>query len=295
MKLAIFIPAHNEEKSIASVVLLSKKHGKVFVIDDGSGDNTAKLAKEAGATVIAHRKRRGYGAAIRTGLLRAKKMNADAFVFIDGDFQHDPLQIPLVAKPVADGKADLCIGSRFLGSFVKPPAYRREGVMVINKLAGVQAGEKNVDYQCGFRAFSKKAATKIRPVDDGYGAGAEIVVRAQQQGLRIAQVPVSVRYYEDGGGSAIARGAGLAGDLLCKIARAKPLVFFLGAGFLLLVSSVMLGLFVVNTFYATGELPIGSAFLTVFTGIAGLVLALIGINLYTLGALLERKHKREHP
>jgi len=141
-KLAIFIPAHNEERSIGSVVALAKKYGPVYVVDDGSTDATAEVARASGANVIARQKNGGYGAAVRAAFEAAKKIDAGAFVFLDGDFQHDPDEIPCVAAPVLSGSFDVCVGSRFLGKTISPPAGRREAVAVMNNLSGVASGKK---------------------------------------------------------------------------------------------------------------------------------------------------------
>lgn len=291
-RLVIFIPAYNEEKTIGSVVGLAAKHGKVFVIDDGSGDRTAAIAKGSGAAVISHSRNRGYGAALRTAFRLAKKTDAGAYVFLDGDFQHDPEEIPRVAAPVLSGNVDVALGSRFLGSFVNPPPGRREGVRLLNEIAGLQAGNRAMDFQCGFRAFSKKAVSMLGVYDDGYDACSEVMVSALAKGLRIAEVPVSVRYH-DGGGIAVWQGAGLLGRMLHAIFSRKPLLFFAGSGAVLMLLSGVLGYFVLDTFYAKKVLATGSAFLTVFFGIAGLVLILIGINLYTLEAILRKKERGE--
>jgi len=287
-KLAIFIPAHNEERSIGSVVVLAKKYGAVYVVDDGSQDKTTSIARAAGAKIISRGKNGGYGAALKTAFEAAKKISADAFVFLDGDFQHDPGEIPRVAAPVLSGSADVCVGSRFLGKTVSSPVGRREAAAVMNNLSGVASGKK-LDFECGFRAFSKKAVGKIAFKQDGYEACSEIVMAALEAGLIVVQVPVTIKYYEGTGKSAIAHGAGLFAYLMSVAAKRKPLLFFAGTGLLMLVASALLGIFVVETFYSRGVLPTGSAFLTVFTGIVGLVLISIGINLYTLESVLERK------
>jgi glycosyltransferase involved in cell wall biosynthesis len=290
-RLAILVPAYNEERTVGSLALSAKKYSMVIVADDGSSDRTADVAKEAGAKVVRHDRNLGYGAALKTLVRAGLATNADVFVFIDADYQHDPEEIPKVAAPVLSGKADVCVGSRFLGKMVNQPAYRREGVRLLNGISKIQAGRKgNVDFQCGFRAFSRKALAEAKINEDGYGACAEIVESAIQNGARVAQVPVTIKYYGDATqGIGVARGAGLLGGLIEKIAKRKPLVFFGGVGALLLLASGALGIFVARTFYASGVLPFGSAFLTVFSGVAGLILILIGINLYTLEAILEKR------
>jgi glycosyltransferase involved in cell wall biosynthesis len=288
-KVAIFIPAFNEERSIGSAVLRAKKFGKVYVVDDGSDDATACVAADAGAQVISHGRNLGYGAALQTIWKSAKKPGAEIVVIMDGDYQHDPSDIPLLVAPIASGEADVCIGSRFLGKFVHPPPGRKQGVQLLNHLAGMHAqGKKTVDFQCGFRAFSMKAVKAIRFVAPDYSAGAEMLVSAIRHGLKVVEVPVNVRYYASKGIS-FGQGAGLLGYFVKQLAHRKPLVFFGGAAAALLAASAGFGIFVVNRFYTDGQLPVGSAFLTVFCGIAGLVMLLIGINLYTLEAILSKK------
>lgn len=288
-KLAIYIPAYNEERSIGSVVLQAKKYGRVIVVDDGSSDRTAQVATLAGAKVIARGKNGGYGAALQTILEEARKAPELVFVIMDGDYQHDPSDIPKISKPVLEGKADVAVGSRFSGKFVGQPAYRREGVALLNRMAAVGNGKTGVDFQCGFRAFSKKAAGRIRMAENGYAGAAEVLTSAIDAGLRIAPVPISVRYYGEAKQGALGQGAGLFAYFVESIAHQKPLLFFGLAGAALLLSSALLGIYVVDTFYSTKILPIGSALLTVFCGMGGLVMLLIGINLYTLNAILKKR------
>lgn len=288
-KLAIYIPAYNEERSIGSAVLRAKEYGSVIVVDDGSKDRTAKVAASAGARVIAHGKNLGYGAALRTVLESAQDSGADVFVIMDGDYQHDPSEIPLVAKPVISGKADVAVGSRFAGKFVGQPTYRKEGVAFLNGLARMENRKNSVDFQCGFRAFSRKAAGKMKVSENGYAGGTEMLSSAIRAGLKVVEVPVHVRYYREESGGALSQGAGLFAYLVQAIALRKPLFFFGLAGAGLILCSTLLGLWVVDTFYASGALPVGSALLTLFTGIGGLVMILIGINLYTLEAILKKR------
>jgi glycosyltransferase involved in cell wall biosynthesis len=291
-KTAIFIPAHNEENTIGAVVLLAKKHGRVFVIDDGSKDRTAKIAADAGAVVITREKNGGYGAALKTVLGAAKKVGAASSVILDGDMQHDPDEIPKISLPVLLGKADLAQGSRFKGKFVGAPLGRREGVAIINALYGLGRDGRKLDTQCGFRALSRKAVGTIRIGKDDYSAGEEIVTGALAHGLRICEVPVSVRYFNGRNGSPISQAAMLVRYAAAEIAKKRPLFYFGFSGVVMLVAAALSGLHVVETLYATRSLLVGTALVTVFFGIAGLVLLMAGVNLYMLDEIVRRIEQR---
>ena len=109
------IPAFNEEKTIARVVLEAQKYAdKVVVCDDGSSDMTAEIAERLGADVARHEQNLGYGAAIQSLFRRARELGADVLVTLDTDGQHDPREVPNVVKPILEGKANVVIGSRFV-------------------------------------------------------------------------------------------------------------------------------------------------------------------------------------
>jgi len=290
-RIAVFIPAYNEERSIVTVVLLSKKYGPVYVIDDGSSDRTANIAADAGAHVVMREKNGGYGAALATALEKAKGVGAAASVFLDGDFQHEPGDIPRVAKPVLLGKADVGLGTRFGsggGKFVGAPAGRKQGVALLNRLSGMKNGGRALDYQCGFRAFSRKALGRISIGESSYAGGAAMITSAQESGMRVEEVPLCVRYFEGGRMGALEQAAGLVRFTVSEIAKKKPIFYFGFTGIACMCASALLGAFVVEQTYAAKTVPVGSALLTVFLGIGGLVLVLIGINLYILNELSRR-------
>jgi len=121
----VVIPAYNEELVIGSLVLkASRQVEKVIVVDDGSPDNTAHVARLAGAEVIRLRENQGKSHALLAGLNRAREIGCAVAVTLDGDGQHKTREIPVVAQPVLDGKADLVIGSRFLGKTNSVPVHR---------------------------------------------------------------------------------------------------------------------------------------------------------------------------
>lgn len=189
MKVAC-IPAFNEEKTIGKVVVLAQKYvDQVLVCDDGSEDMTGDIAEKLGAKLIRHPRNMGKGEAFRSLFSAVRDMGADFMVTLDGDDQHEPTEIPQLIEPLSAGEADIVIGARFHGEN-DIPAHRMVGNKLLNAvtIAGVS------DTQSGFRAYNKKAIQSLRPTESGMGVDSEILMDASRQGLRIMEVPITVRY-----------------------------------------------------------------------------------------------------
>ena len=133
------LPAFNEEVSIASMVLLSRKYvDTVYVIDDASYNRPTEIAEKAGATVIRHPKNTGKGGALKTGFEAAIQGGADIIVTLDADGQHNPSEIPTLVNPIIAGEADLVNGSRYLkGNRKNTPVYRRVGQTILDRATNV--------------------------------------------------------------------------------------------------------------------------------------------------------------
>jgi len=190
------IPAYNEEKTIAEVVLKAGCHvGKVLVCDDGSKDRTQMIARKNGAHVVGHKQNMGYGATMQTIFVKARELGANILVVFDGDGQHDPDEIPELVKPVLDGRADIVIGSRFIkGAKRDIPFYRRIGILVITLLTRIFSGCLITDAQSGFRAYGRRALEELRLTEFGWGSSVEVFFRAHDIGLRIVEIPVKCDY-----------------------------------------------------------------------------------------------------
>lgn len=187
----IGIPAFNEEHTIARIVLEAQKFAdKVVVCDDGSTDYTAKIAESLRADVVRHEKNGGYGASIKSLFLRAHELNADVFVTLDADGQHEPNEIPIVIKPIVEGEADVVIGSRFVdkNGTAEMPLYRQLGAKLITKMVNGSAKNGVTDSQSGFRAYSHLAMDRLNFFEDGMGASVEILLKASKNDLRIVEV-----------------------------------------------------------------------------------------------------------
>ena len=192
------IPAYNEEKALADVIAKTLQHvDKVIVVNDGSIDKTAEVAIEAGAEVINHSTNLGKGEALKSGF---KVIGDDSIVVtIDGDGQHNPDEIPVLIKPIIEDDADFVNGSRYMnGPEENTPAYRRVGQKVLDMATNISAGIKVTDSQSGFRAFSPRAKGCFRFKGTGFGIESEMLVDAAEAGLKIVEVPITVRYDVDG-------------------------------------------------------------------------------------------------
>ncbi len=190
------IPAFNEEKRIAKVVAAAKGFvDGVLVVDDGSTDQTAAYAKEAGARVVRHAQNCGAGAATMTGIDAAHALGARAVVTLDADGQHDPKEIPLLLRPIEEGRADIVFANRF-GRKNVIPFVRRLFNGIGNVLTLFVTGKWVSDSQCGFKAFGPKALKEIDLRMSGFEFCTEIVRETTEHRWRIVEVPTKVLYSE---------------------------------------------------------------------------------------------------
>jgi len=157
LKILVGIPAFNEEKNIAKIIIqLQKLVDEVIVCNDGSVDLTGSIAEKMGAIVINHPKNLGYGGAIGSIFAKAKEIDADILVTFDADGQHRLEDIENVLEPIKKEQTDIVIGSRFLGDSESVPTYRKLGIKVITKISNLETELKLTDSQSGFRAYNKK-------------------------------------------------------------------------------------------------------------------------------------------
>lgn len=192
----VVVAAYNEAKVIRGVVREVVDLGwPVVVVDDGSKDATVAQAKLGGATVVRHPCNLGQGAALQTGIDYAIRRGARAIVTFDADGQHNAGDIPALVAALAD--ADIALGSRFLGKEIEGASARRRvllrtATLVSNGLSGM----KLTDAHCGFRAFRTTAAPRLRILQDRMAHASELLRKIRLSGLRVAEVPVTVRYTE---------------------------------------------------------------------------------------------------
>ena len=199
VRVLALIPAHNEEKRIRGVIDSTKGFvDGVVVCDDGSVDATVDCVEGLGVDLIRHEVNRGYGATLVSLFKRACELGADVVVTIDGDGQHDPVFIPGLVSPIFEGRSDVVIGSRFLVDEVEQaPWLKKVGVGLINLVVGLGAGLRLTDSQSGFRAYRVSGLSEFDLVESGMGVSTEILLKAKKAGLRIVEVPVQIRHYDD--------------------------------------------------------------------------------------------------
>ncbi|MBA3019131.1 MAG: glycosyltransferase family 2 protein [Proteobacteria bacterium] len=193
----IIIPAYNEEKNIAGVINGIKNvipNTDILVVNDGGEDRTEEIARELGARVISLSYNMGYGVALQTGFKFALKRGYEYAVQIDADGQHDPEDIPKLLDGVFNNKADVIIGSRFLGKGnYRAPFIRRVGMLFFAWLTSLIIGKKITDPTSGYQAINKRGlqfyAGDNYPVDF---PDADVIIMLHRAGLKIKEIPVNM-------------------------------------------------------------------------------------------------------
>lgn len=299
VKLAITIPAYNEEESISKVIkeIPKKIEGidevEVIVINDGSKDRTSEAAKEAGADkIIQFPSNKGLAIAFKEGLNAATDGGADIIVNIDADGQYNALEIPELIKPILDGKAEIVLGSRFAGTIEDMVPQKRWGNKLATFIVSLAAGKKISDAQTGFRAFSREAALRL-VIHTGYTYTQEMIVQAAHKRIGMMEVPVEFRKRKGGESRLISSIFTYAKNSAVTLIRTytyyNPLKSFtlIGGGLFLL--GTILGFRVlihfINTGMVTPYLP---------TALLSSVLAIIGFQIIVIGLIADIEHQNRH-
>jgi glycosyltransferase involved in cell wall biosynthesis len=196
------LPAFNEERNIGRVLaeLRAVDPGlEVVVVSDGSTDRTAEIAAEAGAYVLTLPFNLGIGGAVQTGFRYVYEEGYELAVRLDGDGQHDPMQLPAIVAPIVAGDADIVVGSRFLGAGAyRSSAARRVGIRILARVVSAIARQRLTDTTSGFQALNRRgialyAADLPRDYPEVEG-----MVMAVRHRLRVREVPVTMREREHG-------------------------------------------------------------------------------------------------
>jgi glycosyltransferase involved in cell wall biosynthesis len=199
------VPAYNEEDSLRTV--LEEIHAvdpelEVVVVNDGSTDETAKVAAAAGAAVVSLPFNLGIGGAVQTGYQYALEHGFEVAIQVDADGQHDPREIGQVLEPVFDGRADLVVGTRFVkGGGYRGTRLRRVGIRIFAAVVSLLVGQRVSDTTSGFRAVNRRALKLFAAEYPHDYPEVESIVLLSRHHLRMLEVPVQMRVRETGNSS----------------------------------------------------------------------------------------------
>ena len=290
MDITIGIPAYNEEKNIASIIVKLKKIAhKIIVCDDGSTDLTGEIAQKLGAIVIRHPKNLGYGSGIRSIFQKAKEIDSDILVTFDADGQHQVEDIKKVIEPILKNNADLVIGSRFLDNkTIDVPEYRKIGIKLITKVTNSTLEEKITDSQSGFRAYNKDIITKLEPGDVGMGISTEILIKASSHGFKITEVPINILY--DGNTSThnpVSHGTSVLLSTIKYISIEHPLKFYGIPSLIFFAIGLTFTFLSVQYYTEIGRLNTNLTIVAAGTILIGVILIITTILLYSLVSVVR--------
>lgn len=190
----VIIPAYDEENNIGKVIDKVKEYVQnIVVVDDGSRDNTVKIAKEKEVVVLKHIINLGKGTVLKTGCDYASKKGADIIIAVDADGQHDPDEIPNFINAIKEGN-DIVFGYREFSK--EMPFILKLGNLSITKITEMLFGIRLRDAQCGYRAFTAEAYKKIRWEAQDYYVESEMIINAGKKKLKYKEVPIQTIYQD---------------------------------------------------------------------------------------------------
>lgn len=286
-KLVVVIPAYNEENTIGSVVLKTRRQAdNIIVVDDGSTDATADIASDAGAVVVRHAHNRGKGQALNTGFQKARELNADIVVTIDADGQHLPEELDGVVAPVLTEKADLVVGSRYLSGGNGVPRHRIWGHKVFNLITGWTSGTLSTDSQSGFRAFSRAALDRVSFSSTGFSVESEMQFLAREHKLRLFEAPVTIRYDQKPNRPVLNHGLIVLNGILRLVGQYRPLMFFGLPGLLMMIVGIAMAFWIVDIYGKTQNLATGYALISILLFMMGSISLSTGVILHSVRGLI---------
>ncbi len=292
MKLTIYIPALNEEEGIGDVIehLPKSIEGvdniEVLVVDDGSTDNTVKIAREHGAKVVSHGINKGVGKAFQTAVQYALENSTDILVSIDADRQFNSEQIPDMIQPLLKNEADMVTGNRFKdGMPENMPKSKYWGNKQMSRLISIISGQKFRDVSCGFRAYNREALMRLN-LFGAFTYTQETILDMVYKGLRVIEFPVDVKYFKS-------RKSRVAGSIFNYTFRTlkiilrtlrdyKPMLFFGGMGGVSMFIGLIFEIFMFTHYFLTGNFSPYKSF-----GFIGLGFIIFGMMLLIVGLLAD--------
>ncbi len=295
MKILIGLPAYNEEKNIASIIMKIKKiYDQVIVCDDGSTDLTGPIAEKMGAIVVTHPKNLGYGAAIRSLFTKFIELDADILVTFDADGQHRVEDIENVIEPIIKNKADITIGSRFLDdNNTDVPTYRKLGIKTITNITNIGTESKLTDSQSGFRAYHKRVIPDIFPSEHGMGVSTEILIKANRKQLRIREVSIKVLYEGDTSTHhPVSHGVSVILSTMKFISIEHPLKFYGIPGLIFLGIGLIFMIWTIQVFSESRVVLTNVALVGLASTILATMLLMTAIMLYSLVNVVREGQNR---
>lgn len=288
-RVAVFIPCLDEAMTIGKVVADFRRElpgAQIWVIDNGSEDDTAEIARQQGARVIVET-RRGKGFAVRTAL---RQIEAEAYVMVDGDDTYPAESVHDLLRPIMAGRADMVVGSRRMrGAVSEFRPLNRLGNSIYPKLIRFLLRVKLTDILSGFRAMNRHLVRTIPIAASGFEIEAELTVKTVERNLRIVEVPINLRRRPEGSFSKIklfGDGSRIAWTILLLFRDYKPMTFFGGIGLIFVIAGLVLGVEVVAEFLDTGLVPrLPTAVLAVALELAGILMGAVG---FVLSAISRR-------
>lgn len=291
-KVLALIPCFNEEATIASMVIKTKKYvDTVLVVDDGSRDETVAIAKEVGAEVITHKKNKGKAAAIKTGFTYAMKNNYDQVITLDGDGQHNPSEIPLLLDTMNHQNVDIVIGIRY-GETTEMPWWRKIGKRVLDYATSFGTGGLVTDSQSGFRVFNARALEKITPRINGdeFSIESEQLIRAHDYGLSVGSARITCRYkgLETSTKGSTSHGFSVLSYVIWLVAEKRPLLFIGVPGFLSVLLGLVFGILTLQHYNQTHVFVIPYAIMVSIFIMIGALAMFMGLVLNVLPSIIKR-------
>jgi glycosyltransferase involved in cell wall biosynthesis len=293
MKLIINIPAYNESKAIGKTIKNLPREFDgidevlVQVIDDGSKDNTANIAREAGADiVVSHSTNRRLGVVFNTAVESALENGADIMVNIDADGQFDSSEIPSLLKPIFEGAADMTVGDRFRkGSADGIPAAKNGLNKLGAKIVGMFLNTQIDDLTCGFRAHNRETLLKLNKVS-GFTYTQETIIDAIGKHLKIVWVPVTVKYFEGRQSrvvNSVWKFVNNSAKIIIKAMRdVRPMKFFGIPGLILIIISLIIFIIFLFLYFPDLHITPYRNYLT-----ASISLLLIGIQFFVFALIAD--------
>lgn len=293
--IVVLIPAYNEELTIGSVVLQARRHANlVLVVNDGSKDRTSEVARAAGAEVIDCLKNGGKASALRIGFNELKERDFDVVVMMDGDGQHDVRDINTLIIPILENEADLSIGSRFLKKDNSIPVYRQVGQRILNSMTNISSSKKVTDTQSGFRALNRKTLLNMDFQSNGYAVEQDMIIHCSDKGLRITEVPISVRYDVPNGHkqSSLRMGMGLLNSIVATVGYKRPLLLFGVPGFVFFIAGLIIGALTLLDTFLIGTWVLQSL-VAGFMIIVGTTLVVSALSLNSLSLMMKARESTQ--